>query len=193
MFHGRFYCDVWGVWEQAHGRDYELVNPEPVRTPTAAVETAAQFAGRVEKFKDGSKRIWSDIVGCVLGDALIVIKGLDEEAADGRNAFRRLEERMGEAGTSSMFLVLKELLTVKQGSQKIEDHVTKFETIVQKCSGLEIAMNDEVFTVIFPQSPGAAFPTLATVTLLSTRYVGSENPMLPGYGERSGTRQDSRG
>ena len=50
-------------------------------------------------------------------------------------------------------------------------HVTKFETIVQKCSGPEIAMNDEVFTVIFLQSLGATFSTFVTVTLLGTSEV----------------------
>ena len=162
---------AWGVAEQAAGRDYELRVPLPIREPVEAPETAEHYEERVATFVGDSATIFQELVGSMKGEALTIIKGLDQHGEDGRQAYLELEKRLGEKGTSPMFLLLRELLSIKQGPTSITSHVAKFETMIQDCNGLNIAMSDEVFTVIFLQSLNGTFKTFVQVTLLNTSDV----------------------
>ena len=151
------------------GVAYVMATIQPVLTPPSRPETANELEKRVVTYLEESAKIWTDIVRCTEGEALTIVKNMNEDDEDGRAAFSALEERFGEAGTSSMFLVLKELLSLKQGQHHITKHVVKFEKVRQKVRGLNLSLIDEMFTVIFLQSLNAKFETFVTYTLLNAK------------------------
>ena len=152
----------------AAGGNFACETIEPVLRPLSRQEPDDEFELRLNEHSEESAAIWTAIVRCAKGEALTIIKGLDSQEQDGRKAFQALENRFGEAGTSSMFLVLKELLSLKQ-TGSVPKHVVRFEQVRQKVEGLGITMLDEMFTVIFLQSLNKSFATFVTYTLLDSK------------------------
>ena len=112
----------------ADGVDVICPTNAPVLRPRARHETDEEYEQRLNEHCEESATIWTAIVRCAKGEALTIIKGLDAMEQNGRKAFQELENRFGEAGTSSMFLVLKELLSLKQ-TGPVTKHVVQFEKV----------------------------------------------------------------
>jgi len=140
--------------------------PEAPEVPSRTIlEGLDAFTARKEEWQEHNKAIWEDIVESCEGEPLKIVKTTPCE--DGRAAWTALAKRFAASGTTTMFMLLKEFLSLKQQNSPVVQYATEFKDLLRRLNEMDISFLEPITVVIFLQSLNSTFAPFVTFAMMN--------------------------